>query len=521
MNNIKQKYPTDNWGRSIIDTFFKDNGFQREESKQAAHESFLHLTAKENEPDEVWGQRCNALAIWALICIELDVQELEPLLGSIDLATKSLPKEMSPLWFENLVFDLVFHKFSASFDDFDITDTAQNLFRTIKLATKSFQSECGKDDRDFFRGGCLIGVKDIDVRQLSKTKDLLEKLGQSGINEAFFLLVALGMGWLEDQKKWIQKAAEGAWPTRQLAAYYYGLQQTDPNKGKHYLKKVVIPSEDDPDYGVLIELALKAKRELAIMAGRSGVTVVRGSQEDTFHLWSNRAEYVADQWETVERCVVSVQDIVSRAEWRQEKSNATVAIDSHQLSDPPIELSEHTRSLTLETGRLVESFLKWCLSEWHIKHAELHTAIQIDDWDIANLVPIIGKILGSNEDDNALDLDTLLHQADLKFDKNPRFFKSLNDKPHKVWDYGTNLNTLVVANAIAARCNPNHLFRHTSTDSLVEALGIFNAAYFVRNNNAHFANPRSQTSANEAIFWGNAVRTTVDQLMANQFPAPV
>lgn len=210
-----------------------------------------------------------------------------------------------------------------------------------------------------------------------------------------------------------------------------------------------------------------------------------------------------------------VQDIVTLAEWRQEKSNATVATDSHQLSDPPIELSEHTRSLTLETGRLVESFLKWCLSEWHIKQAELHTAIPIDEWDLAKLVPIIGKILGSNEDDNALDLDKLLHSADLKFDKNPKFFKRLVDRPDKVWAYGTNLNTLVVANAVAARCNPDHLFRHTPTDSLVAALGFFNAAYFVRNNNAHFANPKWATPANEAIFWANTVMRTVDQLMAN------
>lgn len=476
MNNIKQKYPTDNWGQSIIDIFLKDGGFQREESKQAAHESFLHLTAKENAPDEVWGQRCNALAIWALICIELDVQELEPLCSPIYLAMEAFPNGEHPCWFGQLAFDLVMHKFSASLNDFDIEITTRNLFKTIKLAAKSSQEKSGNTGHDFFREGrfnsddfnCLIGVEyQFDVRQLSNTKKLLKQLGNAKVYEAFYLLVILDME-IRDRKHWLQQAEKGAGPISQLAAYFYGcllaINKDKDDRWKKHLRKVVFPSEDDADYDVLSELAQKAKRKLAQKEGRHGVAVVGRNKEEFYNLWRNEAKAVADQWETAERCVVDVQDLVSHAEWKLEKSEAQDAKNRHQLCEP-IDLPVHIRSLTVETGRLVESFLKWCLSVWHIKLSELPTVIPIEEWGSANFDRIIGPILGGNEDSTALKLDMFLHQADLKLDMNATYFKRLDTAPFSVWDSPTNLNTLVVANAIAARCNNNHLFRHTPTDS--------------------------------------------------------
>lgn len=507
MNNNNQHHVMDNWGQSIINDFLEDGGFRRRECKQTAHQKFQQLISTDYDPDDGWDQRCNALAVWAIICVELEVPspELELLCISIVSAMEKLPNGEHPLWLGQLAFDLVLFKFDDSPSALDLTETAKSLFSTIKLAAKNFQEEPGNKGLDFYKVGKLnpddfghlLGVENRqDIRQLFNTQELLKQLGKNGVNEALYLLVILNMGDGKNQERWLGQAVDGAWPTKQLAAYYLGylLLPTNEQKGKVFLKKVTFPSEDDPNYGVLSDLALKAK----VKSYRGDWAKER--REERYNLWRTEAEHVAAQWETVERCVIGVQDLVGLAEWKQAES---------------IELPDHIRSLTLETGRLVEAMFKWCLSKWPIDSSKLPITRSIKDWQLSDFEPNIGPILGNGEDGHSLGIEMLLKLADLKLDPKLRDLGYIDGKIWSVWNLCTNLSTLVVANAVAARCHDRHPFRHTPKDSLVATLGILNAAYFVRNSNAHYSDPDKMTSADEAVFWGSAVRSTVDQFMAN------
>lgn len=512
MNINNQDAATDTWGQSIINDFLKDGGFRNLGSKQIAHEQFQNLIEIDYDPDEGWEHRCNALAVWAFICVELEVpsEELELLSFSITSAMDRRPTGEHPLWLGQLAFDLVlFLRYSDLSSALDFTNLALDLFRTIKQAAKSFQAEPKNRDKDFFQEGklnpddfdLLLGVlRPQDVRHLSNTQKLLIRLGKSGVNEALYLLVILDMGDGKYQERWLKQAADGVWPANQLAAFYLGNMLLPDNKGKGeaFLKKVRFPSEDDSDFEILCKLALKAKA--SCLKNRTpylkshGDSMDRGRQKDRFHCWGRKAIYVADQWETVERCVISL-----------EEAN-------------PIELPEHIHSVTLETGRLVEAFLKWCLSEWFVIANKLDKTTSLSSWRISEINEFFGSTLGNSKDGSPIGLRDLLSLTDFSIGEDGHeIYKLISDeeKPWMVWNSTVNLPTLVIANAVAAGCNEDHPFRHIAKDLLVETLVIFNAAYFIRNTNAHYARPHVSTSRDEAVFWGNEVRSTVDQFMAD------
>lgn len=502
----------DEWGKSIIDEFLREGGFRNPEAMRAAHDKFLTLISTDYDPEDAWELRGNALAVWALICIELELpsDEQELLRVSIAVALERFPGG-HPHWFGQLAFDLVFEA-PAPPAEGGYRDIARLLFQTIKQAVRTPSVEGsdflldGLTGLDIFDG--LLGPEnDQRIESLTNTKKLLKRLGNAGVNEADYLL-ALGFGESKDRKYRLRQAVKGAWPASQLAALYLGnllSLESREREAEGSLRAVRFPSEDDPEYEFLCGVARKAK---AILIENTSGKFGSDAYRERFGEWSINAKDVADQWESVERCTVRLQNL----EFMNSSKDA-----------PPVDLPEHVHSLTLETGRLVEAFLKWCLSTWFADQSKLNLAPgPLKAQELTHFNAFVGCILGKGPDGASISLEGLLNRAGLSLWKH-QVHKLIGGwkRAEAVWTCSTaNLASLVAANAIAAKTREgHHPFCHIELDLLIDAMSVFSTAYFVRNDNAHFVRESSdRTSASEAIFWAKETRKKVDQLMIASMP---
>lgn len=495
--------------------------------------------------DEANKGNANAIALWALCILEFDLPSTDEFISLID------KDDGQWLWIGELACTLVKHLHDkANNSNILVTyideEGKSNVYGSINdelwyviiKAEIWFKSDPLNQKSDFYQNGKInfndykelfteefVGISifrdDSGFRPLDNTISVLHELA-SDFSEAQYLL-GISENITDNMTvRWLKKAAAGTLPIRQLAAYYLGSMPNlaDTSEGIHYLRKVRFPSEDDLNYDFLTKLALKAKARLCSRSYLQGQNenMIKSNFEERFYLWSRVATEVASQWETVDRCTNRLQNIVDQLEYKRQDamSGESKALPN---SFESIELPEHIRSLTLETGRLAEALLKWCLFKWQIDANKLPGARKIDQWEYPYLLTVVGSILGNGEDGNTIDLDTLVDMADLKIDKIPKVPERLTlNKPYKVWHCTTNFSTLVIANAVAARSDDDHPFRHIKKDSLIETLNVFGASYNVRNENSHYSGPKIATTYNEAIFWANAVRMMVDQFLVQCVP---
>jgi hypothetical protein len=527
MKNIAL-HQNDEWGHSVVQDFFVAGGFNSPENLRITHSKFTELVSPDiDDPDTHWEHRCVALATWAYICVELEVpaSDFELLIFAIVSAENQLPGNEHSNWIVQLSFDLLIYKYGCDNGTepelrwLEKDRIASQLLQTCKLAWTNFHRDTPNGLLVMFeKGGIDPASVDIlncegtgqDARVLKKTIALLNQLGfEQNIHAAFLVLINLGVGSKYHFKLWLEhgKLAEGAVKT--LATFYYGCSERSKRdvkihdnfleKGNAILKKVTFPSEDEAEFGLLCDVALKAA---AVVRNQLAVAGMRKPTYCYFDKWARNASLVSDQWETVERSEIRLHEaLVSRSF--------------------EIEIPERIRTLTLETGRLVEATLKWTLYKWFRETNELEReTTRIKHWIYPTKYnDFIGPILGVMENGSGLEIDELLKASSIKLggekDEPIRIgayrLVDLGKRNQGVWNAKENFVTLIIANAIAARCNPEHPFRHCPLGQLVEFLSVCNAAYQIRNSNAHFSSARYTTSAQEALFWAEAVRDAVDQ----------
>jgi hypothetical protein len=452
----------DSWGQSIVQEFYECGGFDCRECLENAHTEFSDLIPLGCTFDGYWGGRSRSLALWAYICIELDLgkSEIELPIIAITAAQESLPRGEHPDWRIQLAFDILSYKFAGESNDTNLRWIEHALRDTSQLAWPTF-------DRCKFDG-------DPMAKGLKQTVILLKRLAvRHEIAAANLILFSL-VGKSDHQSDidfWLEKARRGESPVKQLATFYMGCWQKNCEKGPWVktLQSLDLPPEDDPDYPLLASIASNA---VAILHSKGGF--ISSENVNDFQEGNRRFERnvpidpeVLSQFETVDRLRVRLS----------EKGSSR-------------EISERVRNLSVETGRLIEATLKQGLISWFsdiddicIKHVK-----PIKDWEYQDYRDVIGELFGNDE--KPLNIGELLVEAGLKFPTNGVFkIRPVKDRVGKkfVWGIKTNLISLVIANLFAAKCNPRHPFRHFSSADLIHFLKYFNVAYGNRNLHAHFS----------------------------------
>lgn len=515
MENGK-KTTTVRWGQQIIDDFLQNGGFQQPDAMQAADEKFWMLFYADNGPEDAWKDRCDFLAVWALICIELERpadNDLDLLIGLIRSALQGLPEYQHANWFGQLAFDLLQVYGRSPTDTIDLGNVSDSLFLTIKQTTKAIWGDefTNKGHVNYSVLGCLFG-KDVivDLRELIRTKDLLERLANEGVDEALFFL-SMGFGSDSECETWLGRAAEGSWPTSPVARFQLACILRSENRRNEFLRQVRLvkfPDDDHPEYDYLCQVAIKAGSVTLKHQFGQNLVDENSGYEKWNDDWSSLSLDVTGQWDTVRRCCVDLDDLISAAELSGKES--------------PISLPEYKRSLSLETGRLIEVFLKWSLCRWFPKEQDLDRNDSISGQDADRFSRHIGNILGRGDSEEGISLDELLRKTDtqLTTEKNKKHevgdLIGMGRNALNVWKCtNARLPSLIVANAIAAKSHFDHHFGHAKSLALIDAIRTFRVAYSVRNENAHYMREKDTwVTSYEVSLLANSVLTIVDQFMS-------
>lgn len=500
------------WGREILADFVASGGFAHRENLANAHKRLSDLIASDYDPDDAWHLRCNTLAAFVLIHLELGIPiEPDDLINiSIASALEKLPNRECPYWFAQLTFDLAL--WACGTDTIYLGNVSDSLFQTVKEATKALWDD-DFPNRGHVNGnvlGRLFGEGDIlELRQLIRTKDLLERLGNAGADEAFYFL-SLGFGDGTQCEKWLRRAVAGSWPTSQVAAYHLTCILRSRNRKREWLnqiKSVKFPMDDDPEFEFMSHVALKA-RFIVSNFRRSKNLVTGGEIHDKWiDNWSSLSIDIADQWDTVRRCCVGIHDLIGAAESSGIKS--------------PICLPELTRSLSVETGRLIEVFLKWSLVKWFPKYPDLDETDHLCTHDADRISRHLGNILGDKSGNDGMTLNELLRESGIQLTTEKNSKHEVGDLIGRknnaldVWDTDARFPSLVVANAIAAKSHIEHPFRHVVSKTLISAISTFNAAYGVRNESAHYMRAKDAwVTSSEVLYLANEVLSNIDRFMS-------
>ena len=245
----KLKSDSDDWAVAIIDNFVMSGGFGRTSSMQTAHEQFMLLVNDSSKTDR-WGQRRDALAIWCLICIELDIPTPEDLVGFVRLAEAE-----SQFWIVRLAFCLTNYRFKHAalnrekddqgvdlipFDEYCVAEA--KLFRVITLAAEpsgeDFFSKSVLHFEDYLK---LCGSGSVtNVPKLNRTYALLRHLANLGSSEAEYILGLLG----DQNDEWLDRASEAGLI---LASYSLGCRnlEDDPRRALEYFTRTTQNKADE------------------------------------------------------------------------------------------------------------------------------------------------------------------------------------------------------------------------------------------------------------------------------------
>lgn len=523
----------DLWGQRIVRRFMRYGGFRDLGRMDLAHRLFQRLLDRGDGDIELlpWDRRCNALAVWSLICIELGAakESLDGLVAAIAVAQQKLENHSHPIWLGQLAFDLLLHHNSgmASADP----EIRSDLLATLQQATAASLDQGPPNDppippdlwlTDSVADALLDGQGTLVAGQLTETRKLLQRLGASGSNEALCFLVILGMGEPRHRIQWIEQAAQGTWPTSQLAMLLQGLLEAEfenhnrprYRKSPNTFAKVNFPADDDPYYQFLSSLALKAAarsdwRKKAFIWRYSQYVAATARQEVSVDPWRKGAEAVSDQLEQAQFAKVRALEIADRHDFYDQK-----------------EIANAFESVSSQTAKLIEVFLKWSLITWPVDEATTRSLTNgyqetfkcrtiEQDYDL-----FVGRSLGAGT--NKLTLVELLHSAGLLtqgavdvtrlFVKTKGTIKSVTTA-NDIMDAQAKIPELLVANAMATKICPDHVFAKAPNELILEAVGAFNGAYTFRSqrNVAHYS--RHTGDRNESIYWMNAVCSAIARLM--------
>ena len=478
--NTKTTYQSqeDSWGHSIVQDFYECGGFNNRACLESAHAEFSELIPPYSTFDGYWGGRCRSLALWAYICIELDLgkSEIELAVFAIVAAQESLPSGQHPDWRVQLAFDLLQFKY----DENNLEWIEYALRETSQLAWPSF-------DKTSFVG-------DPNAKGLEKTIVLLRHLAVgdeiSGANLILFSLVGESKN-PSDVDFWLKNACRGESPVKELAAFYLGCwkESRKSRSGLATLQCLGFPSEDDPNYPILASIASNAEAVRRSITGSfspeaSSITAQSGGSKlekasAIFH------PQVIEQFDVLSR---SMKRLAGLLETQLADGKSISVSTAPQLGSG--EITDCTRNLSVETGRLIEATLKQGLISWFVDNRDFcrNDPKPQKDWNYDYYCNFIGQIFGHGE--NCLGIHELLGKAGIKVPREDFFkFFPVRGRVRKteLWDRKTNFFSLLIANLLAAKCNENHPFRLFSADDLVEFLESLNVAYGDRNLSAHFS----------------------------------
>ena len=200
----------------------------------------------------------------------------------------------------------------------------------------------------------------------------------------------------------------------------------------------------------------------------------------------------------------------------------TVGNRAGRNNKSPISLPELTRSLSVETGRLIEVFLKWSLCKWFPKYLDLDETDHLCTHDADRISRHLGKFLGDKSGNDGMTLNELLHKTDIQLTNEKNRKHEVGDligrrkNAFDVWHCTyARLPSLVVANVIAAKSHIDHPFRHVESEALISAISTFNAAYGVRNESAHYMRAKDTwVTSSEVLFLANDVLSNIDHFMS-------
>ena len=533
--------------RRIVGRFMRSGGFSESKNLRTTHS--LLIRQIEREPfldDQPWESRYDVLSAWALICLETvpPAAEQKLLCVAIALAQSKATDDQGPNWFGRLAIELFLREYPGvpcdeSPDPRDRTiRTRAQLFDVITQAFKETLDSISDPRRvplptDWLNNDAIGGIFghriSFEIKALVQTKRLLEKLWRyEGASEALILLVLLGMESKSRSKQRLREAEQDSWvEVRSVASFLLGLlesQQQPSGRFRHVRSPI---TETGDDWCFLSSIALKSE----VISDQSPTREKHFLWEYSKHVqqlkyrhqqqasWPSTAGHVREQADKLAFYEDSARDLHERS------------IQSPDFYDElAVELA--FESLRNESGQLLEAFLKWCLVEWSAGASLLSSSRNprfrnIEKWDNSDFVSFIGHQLGLSQP--KLGVGDLLTAAGQNPQLKLGFGKRLRPvfliwaggmqpaRTNDVWDSKPTFPELLVANAVAAACNPDHVFRRTPTALLREACGAFGGVNLNRRPAVHWY--REAAGREQALFWSWAIQRTVTRLMDNVMPA--
>lgn len=475
------QFPEDPWGLLIVREFYECGGFSKHECLQQTHNKFTELFESKFEPDDPWSLRCRALAVWAYICLELELgqTEIELPVIAIAAALEGLPRSEHPDWLVQLGFDLLQYKHAGESDEANLGWIEGALNETCQLAWPNFENTR-------FEG-------DPRATHLSNTIRLLKRLATTEKIAGASLILCNVVGQSKhrsDVEFWLKNARSGESPVKELATFYFGCwkESRNPGSGLVDLQSLSFPLDDDPYYPILAGIASSAK---AARLSTEGAALSEADNINPLFSDSNFESVcaidpmVVDQFAVLSRTMKRLSSLLET-----QITNEVSIISSTTSHLESCDIRDCVRYLSLETGRLIEATLKQGLIIWFSDDKDLcrNDPLRQNQWDYLHYCNFIGKIFGDGE--NILGIHELFEKARIKVPRED-FFKiyPVRERRGKVTllNKATNVFSLIIANFLAAKCNDSHPFRLFAVDDLVKFLDSFNVAYSDRNLSAHFS----------------------------------
>lgn len=527
-----------NWALPI-DSFRKSGGFSSADAIDKARSHILEMLKDDDlSVDAPWDERTPALSLCAALCLKCSSpqSDLEPLAHAITAAYSC----SSVGWVEGILFELVHFKFFGV-EPADVDRVSSILFRCIKDAASAFERTEQRTNAFFYRDAFVEdrvhdSVLSMDRLGLLTKPDYLraslEELGAFGVTEAFLLISLLHIGDEKYRRLRLEEAVKnGRSPSRQIAAFVLGESLKGVNSGRAdaFFKKVNFPTEDFEDDGLLIDLAIKARKNITRALTKSFYGSVEtllpgGRVENELEKWSSTSSRVADQWVTVERCEIRVLDIVGYESDREHTDRISLSELTFN-SGVSIDVYEAVSSLAIEMGKLIEALLKDTLEKHPINTDSLHNRDRVYDWDLDYFDRYVGDVFVFQGSQDKANFCRILTDAGINITSLPRELGKFTgpDNQRNVWGVKVGMMPLLFANGMSCAVDTSHPFRNMSGESLAEAIGNLCAAYNIRNAHAHYSAETERLpfcGPGETLFWSKVVRAVVNRLMNGEPEEP-
>lgn len=526
---------------AIVDAFFRNGGFSREAALKMSLEAFRNLPRDfaTLASEDSWQEYQDALALWALICVEINACEddLNALKDAFDRTTDADLAYGDPdhrTWFGQLAFNLFSYKWRKERDRNSLVWLRSGLWETLKKATLANLHH--RVDRNHLITSWLTpetlkelwGQWDTGSTEefapkvfFKQTRKALESTARLGCDEAFLFLAMLRFCDDSSGAQYLENASRSKWnETRQLASFLKAMSHREPNSRKAALCNLRFPVEideddrelDPEDYLFLglvatrADLERKAKQRSPAGFNRQARWCILESFLKTniknipaTPTWTGRSKIMRERWETAELRGVRLLEELERPD--------------------QAELKVETISALLATTRLIESFLRTCFITWPLdKHLHKSDVFFEEKKSWLEIDNFAGARLGHGA--NHIKISELMDSAGIWFgggrdQPRPGFFELFRglNQLGPAREAKIELPELIGANSLAAATNQDHIFRRAPAEELRRAVCVFAATYNIRNkyDGAHAAPQRAE--AEEVIFWSKLVRSEISNLL--------